>query len=118
MNAVVQAQLEQHLLEAAKVAEDQIDAEIERLEKMDDDDLEGIRQRRLAAMKKAESRKKEWLQLGHGEYSELANEQEFFEACKKSEHVVVHFYRQSTFRCSIVDKHLQTLSTKHLKLVF
>jgi len=63
--------------------------------------------------KKAESKKKEWLQLGHGEYSELANEQEFFEACKKSKHVVVHFYRQSTFRCSIVDKHLQILSIKH-----
>lgn len=113
VQTVLQQQMEQQVLEAARVAEDQIDAEIARLEKMDDDDLEGIRQRRLAQMKKAEEKKKEWLQLGHGEYSELANEPEFFDACKKSEHVVVHFYRQATFRCSIVDKHLSALAIKH-----
>jgi len=109
----VQQQLAGQLLEAARLAEEQIDQEIERLEKLDDDDLEGIRQRRLSALKKQEAKKRQWLQLGHGEYSELANEQEFFEACKKSEHVVVHFYRQSTMRCSIVDKHLQMLAGKH-----
>lgn len=58
----------------------------------------GIRQRRLAAMKKHEQKKKKWLELGHGEYSELANEVEFFEACKKSQNVVVHFYREETMR--------------------
>lgn len=111
--AMVQKQLEQQLLQAAQIAEEQIDAEIERLEKLDDDDLEGIRQRRMTAMKKMEEKKRRWIQLGHGEYSELANEQEFFDACKKSEHVIVHFYRQETFRCSIVDKHLGILAIQH-----
>lgn len=64
-------------------------------------------------MKKQEEKKREWLQLGHGEYSELSNETEFFDACKKSVHVVVHFYRQETMRCAIVDKHLQILAVKH-----
>ncbi|OQR78218.1 thioredoxin domain-containing protein 9-like [Tropilaelaps mercedesae] len=109
----VEQALANKLLEAARIAEDEIDREIDRLEKLDEDDLEGIRQRRLAAMKKAEKKKKEWLQLGHGEYSELANETEFFDACKKSKHVVVHFYREETMRCGIVDKHLRLLSGKH-----
>jgi len=113
INDVIQQQLTQKLVEAARIAEDEIDREIDRLEKLDEDDLEGIRQRRLAAMKKAEQKKREWLQLGHGEYSEISNETEFFESCKKSKHVVVHFYRQETHRCAIVDKHLQILSIKH-----
>ncbi|XP_018495908.1 thioredoxin domain-containing protein 9 [Galendromus occidentalis] len=113
VNDVIQQQLAERLVEAARIAEDEIDREIERLEKLDEDDLEGIRQRRMAAMKKAEEKKREWLQLGHGEYSELSNETEFFDACKKSTHVVVHFYRQETMRCAIVDKHLQILAVKH-----
>ncbi|XP_022658251.1 thioredoxin domain-containing protein 9 homolog isoform X4 [Varroa jacobsoni] len=113
VNAAVQQALADKLLEAAKIAEDEIDREIERLERLDEDDLEGIRQRRLAEMKKAEQQKKEWLQLGHGEYSDLANESEFFDACKKSKNVVVHFYRDETMRCGIVDKHLRLLAGKH-----
>lgn len=44
---------------------------------------------------------------GHGEYSELADEKAFFEACKKSERLVCHFYLGSSPRCEIVDKHLR-----------
>ena len=35
--------------------------------------------------------------------------------CKKSEKVVCHFFRESTFRCKIVDKHLSLLATRHLE---
>ena len=35
------------LMQAAAVVEEQIDAEIEKLEKMDDDDLEALKARRL-----------------------------------------------------------------------
>lgn len=118
MTANVQAAVERTLLESAKIVEEQIDAEIEKLEKLKDDDLEGIRQKRLEGMKKYEKKKKEWLQLGHGEYSELASEPEFFEACKRSENVVCHFYRDSTFRCKIVDKHLNILAQKHVETRF
>jgi hypothetical protein len=48
----------------------------------------------------------------------LADEKEFFEACKKSKHTVCHFYRSSTFRCKIVDKHLEELARKHIECRF
>lgn len=41
VNAAVQQALADKLLEAAKIAEDEIDREIERLERLDEDDLEG-----------------------------------------------------------------------------
>ena len=44
----------------AEIVEDQVDAELHRLENLDEDDLEGIRQRRLAAMKKQQQKVSEW----------------------------------------------------------
>jgi len=37
---------------------------------------------------------------------------------KKSTNIVVHFYRDSTERCKIVDKHLQLLSKRHIEARF
>jgi hypothetical protein len=48
----------------------------------------------------------------------LGDEKEFFEVCKKSQNVVVHFYRESTFRCKIVDKHLAELARSHIECRF
>ncbi|XP_067663507.1 thioredoxin domain-containing protein 9-like [Haliotis asinina] len=110
--------LENQLLQAAKVIEGQVDAEIEKLEKMDDDDFEALKRRRMEAMRKGAQQKQEWLKQGHGEYSEVANEKEFFDECKKSKKVVCHFYRDSTFRCKIVDKHLQIIAKNHLETKF
>ena len=57
----------------------------------------------------------EWKSKGHGVYSEIAEEKEFFDTCKKSAKVVCHFYRDSTWRCKIVDKHLSLLAPRHLE---
>ena len=57
-------------------------------------------------MKKSQQQKQDWLAKGHGEYSEIPEEKEFFNVTRSSENVVVHFYRDETFRCKIVDKHL------------
>lgn len=110
--------VEQQVLAAAKIVEDQVDAELNKLESMDTDDLEAIRMKRLQVLKKHEEQKREWLSLGHGEYSELAEEKDFFDVCKKSNNVVCHFYRESTFRCKIVDKHLKILANKHIETRF
>ena len=48
----------------------------------------------------------------------MAGEKEFFEASKKSKNVVVHFYRDSTFRCKIVDKHMEVLARTHMECRF
>lgn len=57
----------------------------------------------------------DWRSKGHGVYSEIAEEKEFFDVCKKSDKVVCHFYRESTWRCKIVDKHLALLAPRHLE---
>ena len=49
--------LENHLLKAASAVEAQLDAEINRLENMDDDELDKIRERRVQALKKAQEQK-------------------------------------------------------------
>lgn len=69
-------------------------------------------------MKKLASQKEEWKAHGHGIYSEVTEEKDFFDVCKKSNKVVCHFYRESTFRCKIVDKHLSLLAPKHLETRF
>ncbi|KAK3606714.1 hypothetical protein CHS0354_005852 [Potamilus streckersoni] len=110
--------LEKQMLQATVAMEDQIDAEIQRLDNLDDDDLEKLRQKRLDSMKQAQKQKQEWLAAGHGKYFEVADEKQFFEECKKSKNVVCHFYRDSTFRCKIVDKHMEILAPKHLETKF
>ena len=114
----VQHTVEKAVLEAAKVVESQLDAEIERLDQLDDSDLEALRKKRLQQMKQQAAQREEWRSKGHGQYTEIAEEKEFFEECKKSERVVCHFYRDSTFRCKIVDKHLALLAPKHLETRF
>jgi len=110
--------LGQQLLQAAQVMEEQVDDEIAKLERMDEDELELIKQRRIDAMKKHQEKKAEWLKQGHGEYSEIPEEKEFFNVTKNSENVVCHFYREETFRCKILDKHLAVLAKKHLETKF
>ncbi|XP_023333000.1 thioredoxin domain-containing protein 9-like [Eurytemora carolleeae] len=117
-NVDMGAILSQQLINAARVMEEQVDDEIKNLEKLDEDDLEAIKRRRLEAMKNMQKKKAEWMQQGHGEYSEIPEEKEFFNITKNSQNVVCHFYREETFRCKILDKHLNILAKKHLETKF
>ncbi|KAB7494526.1 Thioredoxin domain-containing protein 9 [Armadillidium nasatum] len=110
--------VEQQLLVATKIIEQSIDAELERLENLDGDDLDSIRKQRMEALRKRALKKNEWIANGHGEYSELYDEKEFFEASKKSENIVCHFYRDSFLRCKILDKHMEILARKHIETKF
>ncbi|TRY99043.1 hypothetical protein DNTS_032769 [Danionella cerebrum] len=110
--------LEQQVLQSARMVEEQLDAEMEKLERMDEDDLELLKERRLEALKKAQKQKQDWISKGHGEYREIPSEKDFFTEVKESKSVVCHFYRDSTFRCKIVDKHLSILAKKHLETKF
>lgn len=87
--------LEQQVLTVAKVVEDKLDDEIAALDKLDIDDLEALRERRLQQMKKMAEKRSRWISLGHGDYSEIPNEKEFFSVVKASERVVCHFYRDN-----------------------
>jgi len=110
--------VQQQVLQAAKAVESIVDKEMDRLDNLDGDDLQRIRQDRLKEMKKQVERKEQWKQIGHGKYEELKDEKEFFEEQKKSERFVCHFYRESTFRCKIVDKHLEAIARKHIETRF
>jgi len=100
--------------------EEHVDAELDRLSKLDDDDLATIRQKRLEEMKKKQEQKKAWEIAGHGEYTEIPDEKEFFNTCKREENlrIVCHFYSDAFFRCKIIDKHLDILAKKHIETKF
>jgi len=113
-----QQMLEQQLLKAAEVMEEQIDSEMKKMNELDDDDIEAIRQKRLKDMQKAHAAKQAFLLKGHGVYKEIPSEKDFFDQVKNSKKAVVHFYRPTTMRCEIFDKHLGILAPKHLETRF
>jgi len=106
------------LSSVVNAVEQQLDDQIERLQNLGTDDLEKLREERLKKLKQDREQKIEWKALGHGEYSEVPEEKQMFEVVKKSKNVVCHFYRNETFRCKIVDKHLHILAAKHLETKF
>ncbi|KAL0858657.1 hypothetical protein ABMA27_012482 [Loxostege sticticalis] len=110
--------MDQVLHHVAQTVEKQLDSEIERLDALDSGDLEAIRQQRINEMKQRAKKKQEWIANGHGEYTEIDGEKEFFGVCNKSTNVVCHFYRNDTPRCRIVDMHLKTLAKKHVETRF
>lgn len=116
-NPKVQKIVEQQLLTVAKAVEDKIDDEIAAMEKLDVDDLEALRERRLQQMKKMAEKRRSWIALGHGEYSEIPNEKEFFAVVKASDRVVCNFYRES-WPCKVMDKHLAILAKQHIETHF
>lgn len=93
--AKIEEVIEKQVLAVAQAVEDKIDDEIAALDRLDDDDLEALRERRLQQMKKMAEKRSRWISLGHGEYSEIHAEKDFFSVVKASERVVCHFYREN-----------------------
>lgn len=114
----IEAAIQNTLLQATKVMEEQVDSELQKMDEMTTDDLEELREKRREQLKRQAQQKQEWLQKGHGQYSEVPGEKEFFAETKDSPRVICHFYRSSTFRCKIVDKHLALLAPKHVETKF
>lgn len=52
--------IEIDLLQALEEQEEKLDADIERLERLEEDDLERMRRNRLAQLKKVHKQKEEW----------------------------------------------------------
>ena len=111
-------QAQSAILKVAEIIEEQLDTEIDRLDKMGSDDIEVLREKRLKVMKEKAKRQQELVTKGHGAYREMTTEKDFFQEVKDTELVVVHFSRLSTMRCDIVDKHLTILAPKHIETKF
>jgi hypothetical protein len=92
---LVQQAVEHSVLRVAKQLEEQLDSELHKLENLQDDDLERIRQRRIQDMKQAQDKAREWVAKGHGEYREIFEEREFFKEMKGEERMVCHFFRDN-----------------------
>ncbi|KAF8654943.1 hypothetical protein HU200_033672 [Digitaria exilis] len=116
MDEIVSQILEKQVLSAAKAVEDKLDEKIAALDRLDPDDIEALRERRIQQMRRAAERRAKWRALGHGEYTEVP-EKEFFAAAKASERLVCHFYRDN-WPCKVVDKHLSILAKQHVETRF
>ena len=91
------------------------DAELKALSQLDTNDLEAIRQRRIQELKERAQKEVLWRAQGHLEYTELRDEKQWFEASKENERMICHFYRGTTWRCQIVDRHFEQLARKHIE---
>jgi hypothetical protein len=96
----VQSAVAQTVLQVAQQLEQQVDQEMHKLDNLQDDDIAGLRQKRLHQLKRQQDKQREWVEKGHGEYKELNSEKEFFREMKGEERMVCHFYRES-FPCKV-----------------
>lgn len=106
------------VLRMAEQIERAIDDELDRIDDMDEDDVTILRQRRVAQLKEMAKRRDGWMKKGHGSYNITTDPVEFFKWMKESERVVVHFGRNQTMRCKIVDKHFQNIAPRHFETRF
>lgn len=79
--------------------------------------MRDIRERRLQEMKNEFQQKQENLVKGHGQYTEI-KEEEFLPNVTGSKFVVCHFYHKDFERCKIVDMHLRNISRVHTEAKF
>lgn len=73
------------------------EAETKHVDEVADDELEALRALRLTQMKARAAQEQEWKRLGHGEYTELHGDREFFEEVAKHDRVI----------CALVDANAQ-----------
>lgn len=109
--------VEQAVLHVAQQLEQQVDAKIERLNALDEDDLETLRAKRLDQLKKQAEKRQEWIAKGHGSVIEVTLEKEIFELMKGEERLVIHFYK-SNLPCKVMDQHLAVVARDHLETLF
>lgn len=95
--------------------EKKLDKMIAKLDNLGEDDFATIRANRLQALKDKQAMMTTWKQQGHGAYQEIGDQPQWFSESKTNERMICHFYRASTSRCEIVDKHLQILAPKHME---
>lgn len=91
----MQQAIHDQVLSAARDVEDQLDSQLHALNKLDEDDMEDMRRKRLEQMKHMAKKKQEWINKGHGEYREIDGEKNFFSEMKGEARMVCHFFRNN-----------------------
>mmetsp|Transcript_24310 Transcript_24310/g.34322 ORF Transcript_24310/g.34322 Transcript_24310/m.34322 type:complete len:227 (+) Transcript_24310:30-710(+) len=113
-----QAILDQAAKAAVDMVEKQVDQQLAAIDNMGEDDFMALRRKRLMDLKKKADKIQEWKAKGHGTYREISDQKDWFQETKNSERVICHFYRPTTWRCEIVDKHFEKIAPKHLETKF
>ena len=119
--AKARAALAKTVTQVARKVEETVDEELarlERVENMGDDELELLRERRLAQLKQQKERVERLRAQGHGQLVHVTDDKDFFAKAKQASKMVVHFSRASTRRCEILQKHLELLAAKHIGTLF
>merc|ERR1711998_102484 len=91
MGDVMQCQMNEMAAAALLQMEAAVDAELDKVDNMTEDDLNKIRMNRIEEMKKRATQKEDWKSNGHGTFTKITDQKEFFTACKSSEKVVCIF---------------------------
>lgn len=103
----------------AKAEEDKIDAQIQAIDNMDEDDFDALREKRRLALIKAHEKKQLWKSLGHGTVTELPDQPAFFKAMNgKSENVICLFYSNTNDFGKLFERHFRALAPNHLETMF
>lgn len=76
---------------------------------MQEDDLQSIRARRIAAMKKEAEERQANVSNGHGILTQITEQKAFFDAAKKSQKMVAVFTRNSNEHGKKLLEHLARL---------
>ncbi|CAM9141166.1 unnamed protein product, partial [Phaeothamnion confervicola] len=84
MEAIASQVAAQAIMDHAKETERKLDAKLEKIDAMDEDDFERLRERRRLQLVKQQEQRQKWLTNGHGRYTELPDQPAFFDAVKKS----------------------------------
>jgi hypothetical protein len=85
--------------------------------RMDDPEVEALRQARMAALKASAAARKQGLQEGRGELREIA-EDEFLKEVTSARFVAVHFFHDEFMTCKVMDKHLRALAPRCVGVKF
>lgn len=110
--------VEAAVLGAAQQVEQDIDRQIEQLNSAQEDDIEAIRKRRLAEMKKKAENEVLWRRRGHGKQVRIP-EKDFFQHAKEADRVVVLVSRPGTSRYSQdIEEHFARVAERHLETFF
>lgn len=84
---------------------------------LDSAEIESLREQRKALIKKEREILEENLAKGHGEVSEIAQD-DFLATCIESKFCLIHFYHKEFEKCMIMDKFLRQLATTHKETKF
>ena len=95
-----------------------IDAEIDRLDNLKEDDFQELRRKRIEEMRKDANNKEKWKREGHGKLVELGGEKEFFDLVKRSQRVVALFCRAGNKFADELKEHLAVIAGHHMETRF